>query len=77
MIRRFLKIINENYVKHRFLTSNRGQIAVEYVLLLVVGVSIAALLTSLVVNRDPENPGFLILKWRELIELIGADVIDP
>ena len=49
----------------------------EYVLLLVVGVSIAAVITSLVVNRDPENPGFLIAKWRQLIELIGTDVIDP
>ena len=76
-MKRFLNTIRQNYVKHCFLTSRRGQIAVEYVLLLVVGVSIAAVITSLVVNRDPENPGFLIAKWRQLIELIGTDVIDP
>ena len=76
-MKRFLNTINENYVKLGALTSRRGQIAIEYVLLLVVGVTIAALITSLVVNRDPQNPGILIAKWRQLIELIGTDVIDP
>lgn len=53
-----------------------GQIVVEYVLLLVVGVSIAALITSTVVSRNPENPGFLVKKWIDMIKLIGEDTAD-
>ena len=58
------------------LRSAKGQIVVEYVLLLVVGVSIAALITSTVVSRNPENPGFLVKKWVDMIKLIGEDTAD-
>lgn len=54
-----------------------GQIAVEYILLLSLSVTIAVLISTLVVSRNPENPGFLIVKWREFIEFIAGDVIDP
>ncbi len=57
-------------------TNQRGQIVVEYVLLLVVGVSIAALITTTMVSRNPENPGFLVRKWVSLINLIGEDTAD-
>lgn len=53
-----------------------GQIVVEYVLLLVVGVSIAALITTTVVSRNPESPGFLVKKWVDMIKLIGSDTAD-
>jgi len=49
---------------------------VEYVLLLVVGVSIAALITSSVVSRDSNNPGFLIQKWIAMITMVGEDTAD-
>jgi len=58
------------------MTSRRGQVAVEYVLLLMVGVSIAALIVSMVVSRNSDSPGFIIVKWMQFIQLIGADVID-
>lgn len=48
----------------------------EYILLLVVGVSVAALITSRMVNRNPENPGFLIVKWVQIIQAIGKDEAD-
>ncbi|MGE4131722.1 MAG: hypothetical protein AB7F86_08785 [Bdellovibrionales bacterium] len=54
----------------------RGQIVVEYVLLLVVGVSVAALITSTMVSRNPESPGFLVRKWVEIINYIGSDTAD-
>ena len=57
--------------------TRRGQVAVEYILLLFIGVSIASLVIALVVSRNPDSPGFLISKWRQIIELIGTDVIDP
>ena len=52
-----------------------GQIVVEYVLLLVISVMIAALITSQMVSRNPENPGFLISKWQQILTWIGTD--DP
>ena len=54
----------------------RGQIIVEYVLLLMVGVAIAAIITRTMVSRSASNPGFLIKKWREIICVIGQDDIE-
>lgn len=53
-----------------------GQIVLEYVLLLVIGVTIAMLITSTMVSRDANNPGFLIRKWFEMIKTIGEDPSD-
>ncbi len=53
-----------------------GQIVVEYVLLLVVGVSIAVMLTSLMISRNEDSPGFVIEAWRGIIEAIASDQID-
>ncbi len=51
-----------------------GQVVIEYVLLLVIGVAIAALITSLMVSRSPDSPGFLIVKWTEILQVIGDDL---
>jgi len=56
--------------------SKKGQIVVEYVLLLVVSVSVALVITQTMVSRSSENPGFLIKKWSELINFIAADDIE-
>ncbi len=56
--------------------SRTGQVAVEYILLLAVGVTIAAIVTSLVVSRNDDSPGFLITKWKAIITLIGSDPIE-
>jgi hypothetical protein len=53
-----------------------GQIVVEYVLLLVVGVMVAVLITSTMVSRNPNSPGFLVKKWLDIIQAIGADKAD-
>ena len=58
------------------LDGSRGQIVVEYVLLLVVGVGVAAFITSQMVSRNPESPGFLIKKWSEIVQAIGNDFSD-
>lgn len=58
------------------LRSDRGQIVLEYVLLLMVGVSVAILITSTMVSRNPDSPGFVIRKWRQIIEAIGSDTAD-
>lgn len=56
--------------------SQRGQIVVEYVLLLVIGVSLAMIITSTMVSRNPENPGFVVRKWLSIITVIGKDTAD-
>jgi uncharacterized membrane protein affecting hemolysin expression len=58
------------------LRNQRGQIVIEYVLLLVIGVSLAMLITSTMVSRNPESPGFLIRKWVQIIKTIGEDTAD-
>ena len=57
----------------RKIQNQQGQIVVEYVLLLVISVGIAILITTSMVNRNPESPGFLMVKWREIIQAIGSD----
>lgn len=56
--------------------NERGQIVVEYVLLLAIALSIGiALITALtkVDQEETSNSGSLILKWRGLQETIGQD----
>lgn len=53
--------------------SNSGQIIVEYVLMLVVAVSIAALITRVMVSRNPEDPGILTSTWSRINQTIGFD----
>lgn len=56
--------------------NQRGQIVLEYVLLLVIGVMVAAIITRTMVSRSPETPGFLIVKWTEIIRTVGEDYPD-
>jgi hypothetical protein len=55
------------------LKNSKGQIIIEYILILLVVVSIAALLISRLAQRDQENPGILIKKWCEIQKFIGGD----
>lgn len=54
--------------------SESGQIIIEYILLMVVVVGIAAIIVRGVVHRDKSDPGFLIQAWNELVQTIGQDV---
>jgi hypothetical protein len=53
-----------------------GQIVVEYVLLLLVAVGIAAIVTKSMIGTDKTNPGFVISAWQSLVEEIGKDHAD-
>lgn len=57
-------------------TQASGQIVVEYVLLLLFSVVFAVTIMNGVVSRDPESPGFLVQKWRSLIDFIAEDIPD-
>lgn len=57
--------------------SQKGQIIVEYVLLLSIAVTIAMIIVSQLIKRDstdPANSGALIHKWQQMQETIGKDV---
>ncbi len=58
-------------------SSQKGQIVVEYVLLLSIAVTIAAIIVSQLIHRDkdnPENSGALIRKWQQMQDTISKDV---
>lgn len=53
----------------------RGQVIIEYILLLVVTLGIATMIMRMVVSRDPNEPGFLMKRWQGMIDQIAKD--DP
>lgn len=56
--------------------NNKGQIVVEYILLLVIAVGLAALLSKQLVSRDSDNAGIIVSKWNEILTVIGDDLPD-
>jgi sensor histidine kinase regulating citrate/malate metabolism len=52
-----------------------GQVFIEYILLLLVAFSLAALIIRQVVSLNPDDPGFLVSKWQAILEQIASD--DP
>jgi len=57
--------------------NSRGQIVLEYVLLLSIAVTVAMIIVSQLVKRDtddPENSGAMIKKWRQIQDSIAKDV---
>lgn len=55
--------------------SQKGQVIIEYVLLLVVIVGLGAVILRSMVSRDEESPGFLIQKWKSVSDQIANDQI--
>jgi hypothetical protein len=56
--------------------SHSGQVAVEYILLLMVGIGIWLLLVNGLVSRNSESPGAVTAKWNQIIQMIGSDAIE-
>ncbi|WP_413294730.1 hypothetical protein ACLSU7_06410 [Bdellovibrio sp. HCB185ZH] len=56
--------------------NKRGQIVVEYVLLLVIATGVAALLVSQLVSRNTDKPGVLTAQWQLILNAVGSDVPD-
>lgn len=57
--------------------SQKGQIVVEYVLLLTIAVTLAMIIVTQLIKRDPEDPansGAVIKQWQSMQEAIGKDV---
>lgn len=60
------------------LSNQSGQILVEYILLLLIAVSVAMILTTALVGRrtDVESSGAIIKAWHKIISAIGNDLPD-
>jgi hypothetical protein len=51
----------------------RGQVVLEYILLLIISVTMAFIITRMMVGRDEGNSGFVIVTWQNLLTEIGQD----
>ena len=58
------------------LRQNRGQLIVEYILLIFIVVSICTILTRTLVGRGDDQAGLVIVKWSQLLQMVGSDVGD-
>jgi uncharacterized protein (UPF0333 family) len=56
--------------------STRGQIVIEYILLLVVAVTISAILVRQLASRSETKPGLVVEKWKSIQKEIGEDLPD-
>lgn len=53
--------------------NQRGAFVLEYVLLLVACVAMAGLIRATMVNRDPNNQGFVFTTWEKVLQIIAED----
>ena len=53
---------------------NTGQVVLEYVLLIVVGLAIVMTISNVMVSRNPNDTGILMKFWRNIIVEIGEDL---
>ena len=51
-----------------------GQIFLEYILLVLVMVTVGGIIVKGLINRDPDNQGALIKQWSRVLTLIGEDL---
>ncbi len=55
------------------LRNQGGQLVLEYVLLLVVVVSLAEIIVKGLISREQNEPGAIIKVWDTIIKKIGSD----
>ena len=56
--------------------NNKGQLIVEYVLLLSISAIIAGIIVSKLASRNEDDPGAIIKGWSAVIKAIGTDKPD-
>lgn len=59
-------------------SSEQGQILIEYVLLLMIGVMVGNILVKQLTafSDDPDKRGIIINRWIQVWEAIGKDIPD-
>lgn len=56
--------------------NKKGQVLIEYLLLMVIAIGCVTILTKSLVNREDANPGLIIKAWDKMIKTIGEDIPD-
>lgn len=69
---------SSRYKKRGSLKSDRGQILIEYILLLLIGITIANLLVKGLTrfSDEPDDRGIIIKRWINIWDSIGKDLPD-
>ena len=63
--------------RYPFLNNRRGQILIEYMLLMVIAVGIATFLTKAFIGRGEDTKrGMIIKQWDKIITILGNDLPD-
>lgn len=59
-------------------TDEKGQLIIEYVLLLTMVTVLAGTLISGMIGQsdDPASQGLIVRKWSQVVQAIASDVID-
>ena len=60
----------------RIYKNKKGQVLIEYLLLMVIAIGCVTLLTKALVNREDSSPGMIIKAWDGIIKIIGEDIPD-
>lgn len=68
---------SQDVKKKSLILNNKGQVLVEYMLLLLISVSFATLLVSKLISRkDGDGQGIIIQSWSKMLETLGNDLPD-
>lgn len=68
--------MNKMQTKPRFSLTEKGQVLIEYLLLMVIVISFAAILIKGLVSRETGKQGAVIRAWDNIIRIIGNDLPD-
>ena len=63
-------------MKRSIYKNNKGQLIIEYVLLLAMAAVVSGIVVSKLGSREADNPGAIIVGWSKVIQSIGTDVVD-
>lgn len=50
-----------------------GQVVIEYILLMVVMAGIGAFIVRSIVSRNADEPGLIVAKWNQILQVIAND----
>jgi len=56
--------------------NQKGQVLVEYMLLLLISVSLATLLVTKLISRKEGSSGIIINSWNKMLKTLGNDLPD-
>lgn len=63
-------------MKRLIYRNNRGQLIVEYVLLLAIAAVVSGIVVNRIASRDPDSQGAIVTGWVKVIQSIGSDPVD-